>query len=144
MSAPHNGTQTSREAAQSIEHTITDSEMVILRHLRSLGQDGATDDEMERALGMPHQTVSARRNGLASRDMVLDSGERRLTRSGRRAIVWVARTQPFSQEELVEIAAREARKACRARITVLTRRLTHAQLESVEAHINDLLIGGGE
>lgn len=53
----------------------------MLRLLRQRGPNGATCAEVEQALRLPHQTASAR---------IRDSGARRLTPSGRKAIVWVA------------------------------------------------------
>lgn len=50
---------------------------------------GATDDEVEEALGMRHQTASPRRLELLEKKLVEDSGERRATRSGCMATVWV-------------------------------------------------------
>ena len=58
-------------------------------HVASRGILGATDDEVETALGLAHQTASARRNGLVADGWLLDSGRRRPTRSGADAIVWV-------------------------------------------------------
>lgn len=52
------------------------------------GEYGATDAEIERGLGMRHQTASARRNELVKLGLVVDSGQRRPTPSGRPAIVW--------------------------------------------------------
>jgi DNA adenine methylase len=49
---------------------------------------GATCDEVEEALDLRHQTASARVNELCSDGKIVDSGERRKTRSGRAAIVW--------------------------------------------------------
>ena len=54
------------------------------------GAEGATDDELEVALDLPHQTASARRNGLRDDGWVTDSGRKRPTRSGADAIVWIA------------------------------------------------------
>lgn len=54
------------------------------------GDHGATDDEVEKMLEGLHQTVSATRNSLMHDGWVFDSGQRRPTRSGRAAIVWVA------------------------------------------------------
>lgn len=50
---------------------------------------GATDDEVEFVTGMIHQTASARRRELVLDGLVKDSGQRRDTRSGRKATVWV-------------------------------------------------------
>lgn len=51
---------------------------------------GMTDDELERAMMKPHQSVSARRNELSADELILDSGKRRRTKSGHEATVWVA------------------------------------------------------
>lgn len=58
------------------------------------GPQGATDAEVEAALGMRHQTASARRRDLVKADLVTDSGQRRATDSGRQATVWVASKPP--------------------------------------------------
>lgn len=49
---------------------------------------GSTCDELEVALLMSHQTTSARVRDLAKAGKIVDSGRRRLTRTGRKAIVW--------------------------------------------------------
>lgn len=53
------------------------------------GAVGATDDELEVALDLLHQSASATRNSLMKDGWIIDSGQRRLTRSGHEAIVWV-------------------------------------------------------
>lgn len=65
----------------------------ILDYLRSRGIDGASCDETERALGMSHQTCSARFRDLSRPGVeeIVPSGEVRPTASGRRAMVWVVR-----------------------------------------------------
>lgn len=50
---------------------------------------GWTDDELEQRTGRSHQSVSATRNTLMRKGYVVDSGDRRKTRSGNDAIVWV-------------------------------------------------------
>jgi Mn-dependent DtxR family transcriptional regulator len=52
------------------------------------GSDGLTCAEVEERLSLAHQTASARINELARMGVIKDSGERRLTPSGRAAIVW--------------------------------------------------------
>jgi predicted transcriptional regulator len=49
---------------------------------------GLTSDQVEQILGGRHQTISARVNELRERGWITDSGLRRPTRSGRKAIVW--------------------------------------------------------
>ncbi len=85
------GSDTSRAAAESIEPDLGRLLHLVLTQIRACGSNGATDDELEVTLGLPHQTVSARRRDLVLRDYVVDSGYRRTTRSGRGATVWVAR-----------------------------------------------------
>jgi hypothetical protein len=53
---------------------------------------GATDDDLERHLQKPHQTVSSARNFLVAEGWLEDSGRTRMTRSGRAATVWVVAT----------------------------------------------------
>ena len=57
--------------------------------LEGRGVAGATDDQVEEVTGWLHQTVSARRRELVLLGLVVDSGERRPTRSNRPATVWV-------------------------------------------------------
>jgi hypothetical protein len=77
-----------RQAASG--KALTDEERV-LDLIRSRGDRGATDDEIEAALNLRHQTASARRRGLVIGNLVIDSGRRRQTRSGYDATIWVLR-----------------------------------------------------
>lgn len=79
---------TSKEAAGRIRHVAGSLEAKVLAEIVRLGS--ATCDEIEIALDMPHQTASARVNSLMERKLIVNSGEKRLTRSKRRATVWVA------------------------------------------------------
>ena len=49
---------------------------------------GTTCDGAEIVLGLSHQTCSARFTALSKRGEIVDSGERKPTRSGRKAIIW--------------------------------------------------------
>jgi hypothetical protein len=91
MTAPFvKGSDTSREAAQSLpEPALARLESQVFLMICKWGPHGATDDELERETGLSHQTVSARRRGLVQKGRVVDSGLRRLTRSGRKATVWI-------------------------------------------------------
>jgi hypothetical protein len=55
----------------------------------ALSDKGLTDEQIEEATGLKHQSASARRNALVRKHMVKDSGERRATKSGRMAVVWM-------------------------------------------------------
>lgn len=52
-------------------------------------QDGLTAEEIMGILGGKHQTTSARVSELRDSGWIVDSGIRRMTTSGRDAVVWV-------------------------------------------------------
>lgn len=89
---PHEQTPTSRAAAQEIREPSATLRARVLAHIEKTGVMGATDDEIERALNMRHQTASARRRELVLLGKVIDSHRVRKTRSGRNASVWVVCT----------------------------------------------------
>ena len=81
----------SHEAASSIKR-IRESQQAVLEALTILGP--MTDEELvSRYGGRPQQSPSGlrtRRSELVELGVVRDSGQRRVLRSGRRAIVWEA------------------------------------------------------
>ena len=86
------GSETSEEAAKSLySGPIRERVYKIIESMDFLG---ATDEELERRLNMKHQTVSARRRELVLMGRVKDSGVRRRTTSGRKAVVWIACDEP--------------------------------------------------
>ena len=92
MSAPaQRHSATSCAAALSVEDSLNRWQGVVLKHLRRMGNNGATDEEMQRWLGLNPSTQRPRRVELVNKGLVKDSGRTRPTRSGRRATVWVAR-----------------------------------------------------
>lgn len=82
------GSDTSAAAAESIEPLLGRLAADVRAHVRAQGARGATCDEIEEGLGLRHQTASARVRELAQAGLLKDSGERRATRSGRKAAVW--------------------------------------------------------
>lgn len=94
--APYEVTSTtSQQAAESLtEHALNRLEERVYRTLLD-AKDGLTDEELEKALAMRHQTVSARRRELVLAGLVTDRGETRRGTSGRSQTVWhaVARVQ---------------------------------------------------
>ena len=84
------GSDTSKAAAESVEHATGTLRATVLGVIKSWGAHGATCDEVELYTGLTHQTASARINELHKLSAINDSGRRRKTRSGRNAIVWVA------------------------------------------------------
>lgn len=94
------GSDTSRAAAESIEHELGRLQRLVLDFV-SLRLHGATCDEAELALSLKHQTASARFRELAELGVIVDSGERRPTSSGRKAIVWKLRVEHSRQLSLL-------------------------------------------
>lgn len=80
---------TSKEAAASIEGQLGRLEQLVFNAVEMAGIYGATCDEIETQLNLSHQTASARIRALAKLGRIADSGNRRKTRSGRNAVVWV-------------------------------------------------------
>lgn len=81
---------TSQAAADSIAPEAGTLRALVYRTVQeTLG--GLTCDEVEERLAMRHQTASARIRELAQSGQLLDSGTTRPTRSGRAAVVYVAR-----------------------------------------------------
>lgn len=88
QSAPHSGPQTSRDAAVDIREHAHKQRARVLAFLASRGAHGATDQEIEQALGMVGNSVRPRRGELLESGCLEDSGTTRKTVSGRNATVW--------------------------------------------------------
>jgi hypothetical protein len=80
------GPDTEREAAFAIVSTAR-QRLLVLRVLGAF-PDGLTDDEIAEQTGLYRYSAAPRRYELRDRGLVVDSGDRRLTPHGRRAIVW--------------------------------------------------------
>lgn len=89
MIAHVKGSATSKAAAESMEEVAPSMQKRVLRFIASRGAEGATDDAIEGALGLRHQSASARRRELVLAGFVSDSGRTAKTRSGRAATLWV-------------------------------------------------------
>lgn len=83
---------TSDEAARRIAGHAGTLRAAVLAWIVGCGDHGGTDDEGEAALGIRCQTWTPRRGELVKLGLVVDSGRRRPTSSGRPAAVWVAAT----------------------------------------------------
>lgn len=88
LRAPHSGTDTSMEAAEAIQPDLARLEAVVLAAIRGSGAAGLCDHEGMLVTGLGGNTYRPRRRTLAMRGLVGDSGRRRLTPTGRRAIAW--------------------------------------------------------
>ena len=84
------GSETSKQAALSLEPRRGSLQYHVLACIRSRTDYGATDDELETTLHLRHQTASARRRELELKGLVVRTQHRRKTRSGRNAGVYVA------------------------------------------------------
>ncbi|HRQ74261.1 MAG TPA: hypothetical protein PLU35_14660, partial [Phycisphaerales bacterium] len=81
---------TSGVAADRIAGHAKDLRARVLAFIVERGPHGATDDEGETALGIKCQTYTPRRGELVALGLVVDSGRRRNTASGRPAAAWIA------------------------------------------------------
>ena len=88
LTAPHNGTQTSKDAAADIRAHAHTLRAKVLAYVASRGDDGATAQEIENALGMSGNTVRPRLVELREHGAITASMFTRVTTSGRRAVVW--------------------------------------------------------
>lgn len=82
---------TSVAAADAIRPSATVIRSRVLRAIVAAGEAGATDEELQDGLVLSGSTQRPRRVELVAQGAVVDSGIRRKTRSGRQAVVWMAR-----------------------------------------------------
>jgi hypothetical protein len=102
LSAPahHNAPAgTSKEAARRIEGHSPKARRRVHDFIRDRGPHGATDEEGEFALGIKPQSYTPRRGELVALGLVVDSGQRRKTESGRPAAVWITPEHATRKEE---------------------------------------------
>ena len=78
---------TSEGAADDIADNAANLRMRVFLYIEAKG--GATCDEVEQSLGMKHQTASPRIRELCLDGRIRDSGERRETRSGSSARIYI-------------------------------------------------------
>lgn len=88
---PHSGGETSRAAAEEIKPDANKLRRQVLVFLIKCAVMGATDEDMQDGLDMPGNTQRPRRRELVQARLVVDSGYKRYTHSGRKATVWVAK-----------------------------------------------------
>lgn len=83
---------TRRKSREKIEPHVDHMRGEVLAALVGRGHQGGTDEELAAELGQRPDTERARRVELRDAGLVLDSGRRRATSSGRQATVWIAAT----------------------------------------------------
>lgn len=86
---PHNNTPTSRIAAKLAKTFAASQQEQVFSFIEQAGERGATDQEIETALGIAGNSVRPRRRKLVELGRVKESGNLRLTNSNSPAVVWV-------------------------------------------------------
>jgi len=94
------GSETSKDAAESMESSAESYEIMVLNFVRNSGTRGATADECQSALGLTHQNGSARVSMLARRGAIVRTDAKRKTRQGRGAFVYVAPEFAHSEDDV--------------------------------------------
>jgi transcription initiation factor IIE alpha subunit len=78
---------TSKAAADSIgSKKLGDLHRRVYSYIKRTG--GCTDEEGQNALALAQNTYRPRRRELELQGYLIDSGKTRLTRSGRKAVIW--------------------------------------------------------
>ena len=97
-------------------------EQVFLHILRE-SERGATDDEIQKALGMKHQTETPRRSELEELGLIFAApGQFRPTRSGSLAIVWVVTGKKYDRFEFgTHQKKKDARREAEKTLVLLAR-----------------------
>lgn len=85
------GSATSEAAAEAIGEVTGHLRRMVFELLGEHLQGGLTDHQMQELLVMNPSTQRPRRVELVDQGFVIDSGRRRLTPSGRAAVVWIVR-----------------------------------------------------
>jgi hypothetical protein len=80
----------------------------VLQWFAARGDLGGTTDECEAALALRHQSVSPRIHELTKAGRLMRTAERRLTRSGKMAIVYAYRTSDVPLPRAVRTKATDA------------------------------------
>ena len=101
---PVTRSNTRGEAAALILPTTSKARRQVLLYFADRGDRGATDQEVQRALGMRADSQRPRRRELVVLDFVTDSTHTRPTASGRQARVW--RITPAGRAALRENSKR--------------------------------------
>lgn len=81
---------TSKQAAIEASTVTGAARSAVYQYVQECGHQGATDEEVQRGLGMNPSTQRPRRVELVEAGAIVDSGVKRPTASGRDAVVWVA------------------------------------------------------
>lgn len=90
----HHANDTSKEAAEAIAPHVNRLQALALGEIRGAGRNGHTREELSEALAIDPKSIEPRVSELKRKGLIVDSGQRRLNRSGKRASVMVAVALP--------------------------------------------------
>lgn len=76
--APNNSTETSQEAAKSVEDELNDQCYLVLGAVAAAGPTGATREQVCKTVGVVNQAACARLNTLESHGLIVTDGEKRM------------------------------------------------------------------
>jgi hypothetical protein len=89
LGARNTDPETSLFAAATATEGMTHNQIAVLTALAAAGDRGMIDHDHEAVNGLKQDTAGKRRGELAADGLVVDSGTRRKTPRGSKAIVWV-------------------------------------------------------
>ena len=81
---------TSVAAAEAIAPVAATLRRMVLEAIAAAGADGLTDEEGAERVGIDGNTYRPRRRELEQQSRIRNTGKTRPTKSGRKAVVWVA------------------------------------------------------
>lgn len=97
---PTNGTDTSDAAAEAVSPTKAAAiREDVFNYIKSTGDEGVTDQEIQEFLGLDGNTERPRRWELSSKQGRIRAAGTRQTQSGRSATVWIANAYPVLPSE---------------------------------------------
>lgn len=80
--------ETGYEAAESVAGDVVRLRGLTVRCVGAAGRDGLTSEELAEVAQVTFAAIQPRTSELRAIGAIVDSGQRRHNRSGRRAIVW--------------------------------------------------------
>lgn len=81
--------ETGKDAAAAMNLHLGRVQQLVADTVEAAGARGMTPEELSEATGLERTTVQPRTSELRAKGILRDSGQRRLNRSRKRAIVWV-------------------------------------------------------
>ena len=90
----HRGIDTSVSAADAIANSSSRLQRTALFAIREVGPRGLTTQELADRTGIEFSSIQPRTTELRRKGLIQDSRQRRPNRNGKRAIVWIAASNP--------------------------------------------------